>query len=472
MALTTIPDIDIYLLYYLDLQSLLPITLLCKRQNGLLSDQVFIKELRLLKQKHKKVNANNIISYASRYNYIAIINWVHKSKNKFNYEVYALYKACQYGNIQVLDWFDKYNYMTIDKSEASKYGSDGILKYFGMSKYEFKYSYAIIYACENGHVSILQWFADKNIFTYDYGAIDAASMNGHICILEWFNKSEYDFVYTHDAIDLASKNGYINVLEWFDKSRYEFIYTNNAIDLAASNCHIDVLQWFDKSRYEFLYTYNAINLAASNVHVLVLKWFDKSKYEFLYTKRAINLAACNAHIDILEWFDKSGYEFKFKQKTITNISNHYEIEVLEWFDKSKYLFSYKTIFKLERNGHTLRTMFISCKSYFMCEALYLTACHRKIGLLDLFKNCDYELAFVYKLIKINKYKFYPDVQLWFKKNIRKYLCTVCSKKIKIENQLCKQCVNNNNITNYRNIINVVMHVSLLGFVIFAKKYLN
>ena len=420
MALTTISDIDIYLLYYLDLQSLLPITLLCKSQYTLLSDQAFIKELRSLKQKHKKVNVDNIISHAIRYNYIAIINWIHQSRNRFNYGCHAIYKACRYGNIEVLEWFDKSHY----------------------------------------------------IFKYNNTTIDEACKYGYVSVLEWFVNSRYKFKYLH-GIRYASVNGHVSVLEWFDKSEYKFIYTHNTIDLAASNGYIDVLEWFDKSKYEFLYTHEAINLAASNGYIDVLEWFAKSGYEFLYTVRAINLAASNGHIDVLEWFDKSDYEFKFKQKIITKISKDYHIPILQWFDNSTYNFDYKTLIELERRGgHTLIHTFNSCKSKFMCEAIYLTAWYRKIRVLELFKNYDYAIAFVYKIIKINKYNFYSDVKLWFKQNIRKYRCTLCSKKIKTENKICKQCENNNNIVHYRIIINVVIHVSLLGLVIFAKKYLN
>ena len=73
---------------------------------------------------------------------------------------------------------------------------------------------AMIAACENGHVSILDWFNNSLYFKCSKRAINYASANGHVLILDWFarvycteDKPDHIFKYNKNAINLASENG-------------------------------------------------------------------------------------------------------------------------------------------------------------------------------------------------------------------------------------------------------------------------
>ena len=126
-------DIDIYLLYYLDIKTVLAVTEISKEQNTLMINLDFVKQLRTLVQKH---GYKNIIVKAVKYNYISLIIWVSDSINKFKYSSDAINSAAENGHINILDWFAN-------------------------SRYKFKYSkYAIDNAAQNGARRRLRFHRD------------------------------------------------------------------------------------------------------------------------------------------------------------------------------------------------------------------------------------------------------------------------------------------------------------------------
>lgn len=84
-----VADIDAYLLYYLDFESIMHLTCVSKDQYAFITNLSFIQELKLLKEKHI-INIYNIIEHASYYNYITLINWIDESINEFIYDDDAL----------------------------------------------------------------------------------------------------------------------------------------------------------------------------------------------------------------------------------------------------------------------------------------------------------------------------------------------------------------------------------------------
>ena len=143
------PDIDIYLLLFLDLKNTIVVSLISKAQYVLISELDYIKQLYNLRRDNPDIytiavtryDSNplyfpgyNIIDNASRYNYIALIQHIHDSVTIFEYTYLAIENAIKYGNIGVLEWFDK-------------------------SEYEFRYNFSIIYtAIANNQLSVLKWF--------------------------------------------------------------------------------------------------------------------------------------------------------------------------------------------------------------------------------------------------------------------------------------------------------------------------
>ena len=156
--------------------------------------------------------------------------------------------------------------------------------------------------CEYGYINILDWFVNSGKeFKYTKNAINWACCNGHVNILDWFVNSGKEFKYTEDAINWACRNGRVNILDWFVNSGKEFKYTKDAIKLACWNGHVNILDWFVNSGKEFKYTEDAIKWACCNGHVNILDWFVNSGKEFKYSTRVRE----HGRVNVLEWFEKN-----------------------------------------------------------------------------------------------------------------------------------------------------------------------
>ena len=95
-----IPDIDTYLLYYLDIKTIMRLTTISKDQHILLSNITPIKEIKLI---NLSVNANhlnnisNLIYFAAYHGYLSLIQWIHESKHLFKYDKHAVNAAAGNG---------------------------------------------------------------------------------------------------------------------------------------------------------------------------------------------------------------------------------------------------------------------------------------------------------------------------------------------------------------------------------------
>ena len=115
-TLFNFPDIDIYLLYYLDIQSIMRLAMVTK--DNLIFNLNFVIQLRQI----KKQSIVDIINYSCSYNYLSLIIWIHESVNEFKYEKWAINYAAAHGNIDVLEWFDKSSYKILYDKNAINWG--------------------------------------------------------------------------------------------------------------------------------------------------------------------------------------------------------------------------------------------------------------------------------------------------------------------------------------------------------------
>ena len=235
-----IADIDIYLLFYLDLDSIINLLSVSKMQYNVLSNLVFVKQLVSLKQKYEYCNLRSVVLLGSKHDYLELIKWIDMSINNLYIYSDAIYNACKYGYVSMLEWLCMNTKGIIDNHKQILQWDNGIC----ISK--IRITSLICHACFMGHVSILKWLSQSSFnFHYNCTPIDNAAAHGHINILEWFSKSGYEFKYSNLAIDWASRNGHINVLEWFSKSNYKLKYTDYALRWAMLNHHHHIVEWFN-----------------------------------------------------------------------------------------------------------------------------------------------------------------------------------------------------------------------------------
>src|SRR5438128_438090 len=133
--LTKNKDTDIYLVTFLDVNSVFNYALLSKIHYDLIKNHPIYRCLVLYKDWHK--NYNDLVEWASCDGNIDVLNWFKNSGLEFKYSFSAIDLASAHGHTNVLDWFKK-------------------------SEFKFKYSVnAVDYASENGHIHILNWFKNS-----------------------------------------------------------------------------------------------------------------------------------------------------------------------------------------------------------------------------------------------------------------------------------------------------------------------
>lgn len=161
ITICNFPDLDVYLLYYLDIKTIFQLMLISKNQYNLLSKQDFIQQLCLLKRKNIKIF--EIIEYACKYNYLELIKWIDASVNEFLYDPWAINAAALLSNISILDWFKNSNHIFIyTKTTILSLFSDGnieVLKWFRDSGYDLLYNEEelILIAATFGNSYISEW---------------------------------------------------------------------------------------------------------------------------------------------------------------------------------------------------------------------------------------------------------------------------------------------------------------------------
>lgn len=125
-TICNLPDIDIYLLLFLDIKRIMILNIISKNQNALISELDFIKELRILRSdsktvyeyllRNKEFNYGiYLVDYVVKYNHVALLQYIHDSSMNFVYSSCAINFAAEYGNIRILKWFYKYKYEFIWK---------------------------------------------------------------------------------------------------------------------------------------------------------------------------------------------------------------------------------------------------------------------------------------------------------------------------------------------------------------------
>ena len=171
-------DIDTYLLYFINIKSVLAITEISKEQYIHMTNLAFIKQLRALV---KQYGYKNMIDKAVTHNYISLIKWISESSVR-------------------------------------------------LQENKFKYTYAVEYATIYGYIDLLNWFANsEHEFKYYENTINYAVICAHFDVLNWYANSKYEFKYTPSAIDNALMKHKLEILKWFDESKYEIKYTPEKI---------------------------------------------------------------------------------------------------------------------------------------------------------------------------------------------------------------------------------------------------
>src|SRR3990170_865086 len=108
--ITKYEDTEKYLLHFLDINTILALSLVSKIENKLLLNTPLFKDIRFLTKRYPKEALTNIIDLASRHGLVSILEWFQKSGYEFKDTELAINCAAENGHVNVLEWFKNSNY--------------------------------------------------------------------------------------------------------------------------------------------------------------------------------------------------------------------------------------------------------------------------------------------------------------------------------------------------------------------------
>ncbi len=233
--------------------------------------------------------------------------------------------------------------------------------------------YAALYLpIENGHLSILNWFKEINVFTQlpnaifyisQTQALHNAALNNKLETLQSFQAINSEAKSAIHKVTEAKKfilnmveRDHLRILEWVEKdfgSSLDFflVWRDDLVRqvflLMGENAQLDLLNFFKQARPAvFQKNSNLTFLAAiGKGRVEVLDWFKKEEPESLQPIVRAAIGACNSfpralakgHLSVMQWLAKEYPEyftsvvqkFDFITAARTN-NNEFHLPLLQW----------------------------------------------------------------------------------------------------------------------------------------------
>ena len=140
--------------------------------------------------------------------------------------------ACERGIVSLLEWWAKRKFIGPLNAPI------GVLVPF-----------CIEVACQYGKVNVLDWFMEQREYPFICGeeGLDYAAGAGHVSVFEWFKGKGLRIKVSSCAVNWASANNNIDILDWLKENTPELSYNIDAIYFACKRNHISTLRWWDGS---------------------------------------------------------------------------------------------------------------------------------------------------------------------------------------------------------------------------------
>ena len=270
---------------------------------------------------------DKMILFASQHRQIAVLDWLEAKKiihqeqimkdscdieceDDINRYDVAILQACRKGYLDVLQWWDKNNFM--DKINANY----------------------LTYALENKHYHVADWLLArcKNVsYHFDYQFISATIKTGDIAILQYCvdNKLVKSFdLECYGAICKA--DNFKEILEFLNKNN---LINRDMLLQSLEHCaNVEIFELVKSMGIEL-----NIGKIMDNAsffcygYVNILEWAKNTGLELTYSTQALYNASVHGRINVLDWWKNSGLELKYETTilTKTRLSNN----VFNWWIK-------------------------------------------------------------------------------------------------------------------------------------------
>jgi hypothetical protein len=195
-------------------------------------------------------------------------------------------------------------------------GSQRLIEYFLEKNFQWNRNNMFIRLCENGHLSVAQWFyglGGVDIHAENDHAFRGACYNGHLLVAQWlYYLGDANIPFQNNAFTSGCRNGHLSVVQWLYSLGTISIHDRQeeVFRLSCSYGHLSIAQW--------LYSLGDVNIhirndeafreACVSNHLHVAQWLYELggidiqiEYEHLF-----RTACRNGHFSTAQWLYSLG----------------------------------------------------------------------------------------------------------------------------------------------------------------------
>lgn len=240
-----------------------------------------IRKYMLSFQSGKTFDEYDRADHASKHGYISILENLHKNNKGKNWAS-ALCIATQQGNLEIIKFlYDKV------RDKIPRWNWEDV----------------ITHASGHGHLQIVQWAMDNEIYDSLKHPLEYACLNGYIEIVKYLYTNGGDNAFCSNwTLIYASMNGHLLIATWL-LDKVPFI-DERALECACKNGHNDIFILLYENRGTC--TYEAIFSACENGHLDIMKYlYDKKRITreiYMSLHLAVQRAKNRGYNDLVEWW--------------------------------------------------------------------------------------------------------------------------------------------------------------------------
>ena len=182
------------------------------------------------------------------------------------------------------------------------------------------------YAARHGHLDIIQWLFDQNIYL---NLSETAAQYGHLHILQWMVQNNYRMSPT--TCEYAAMGGQLHILQWLRQIGTAWdSYTCYA---AVANGHLHVFEWAYKNDCPL--DEIICNRVAENGNLDLLKYLRTHKCPW---EHETAVSAClGGHLNILIWLYQNQCPIYFDDVDLYEIAIDYcHYHILKWLIENEH----------------------------------------------------------------------------------------------------------------------------------------
>ncbi len=197
----------------------------------------------------------------------------------------------------------------------------------------FPDKYGVNWAVKNERFDILKWLEERNILPDKNDANDAAEV-GNLNMLQWLAESPRNILPGRKGSSRAAEHGYLDVLKWLGKSPRNILPKKEGVNEAAQYGFLNVLKWVAKKIFSLL-DKDVANHAAEGGQLETLEWLAKPPRNILPDKKGAKWAAWNGYLGTLKWLAESPRNIFPDKKGVDKASEYGHLNILKWLALNK-----------------------------------------------------------------------------------------------------------------------------------------